>query len=111
MRVDGVAGEEGRVEARDVQEERRHVFVLGFEAIGDLCGDADLVFASEPETLRLLGDLHEEPHALFLGRGICLDHLNETGDFRSEGVHGGRKDGIELAKVGELTGDVGWERV
>lgn len=111
MRVDGVAGEEGGVEARDVQEERRHLFVLGFEAIGDLCGDADLVFASEPETLRLLGDLHEEPHALFLWRGICFYHFNETSDFRSEGVHGCRKDRIELSEVSELTGDVGGERV
>jgi hypothetical protein len=89
VRVDGVAGEEGGVEAGDVQEEGRHVFVLGFEAIGDLCGDADLVFASEPESLGLVGDLHEEPHALFFGRGVCFDHLNETGDFRREGVHGG----------------------
>lgn len=106
MRVDGVAGKDGGVEAGYVEEEGRHVFVLGFEAICDLSGHADLVLASQPETLGLVGDLHEEPHALFLGGGVCLDHFDEAGDFRSERVYGCRKDGVELAKVGELTRDI-----
>jgi hypothetical protein len=106
-----VAGENGGVEAGYVKEEGRHLFVLGFEAIGDLSGDADLVLASQPETLGLVGDLHEEPHALFLRGGVCFDHFNETGDFRSERVYGCRKDCVELAKVGELTRDICGEGV
>ena len=107
MRVDGVAGEDGGVEAGYVEEEGGHLLVLGFEAVCDLCGDADLVLAPQPETLGLVGDLHEEPHALFLGRGVAFDHFNEAGDFRSERVYGCREDSVELAKVGELTRDIG----
>ncbi len=67
MRVDGVAGKEGGVEAGYVDKEARHMFVLGFEAICNLSGDADFVLAPQPEAVGLIGDLHEEPHALLLG--------------------------------------------
>lgn len=66
MRIGGVPGNDGAVEAGDVKE-RGHVFVLDLEEVCHLGGDADLVLAAELETLRLVCDLHEEPYALFLG--------------------------------------------
>lgn len=81
MRIGRVAGKDGAVEARDVKEERGHVFILDFEKVGDLSRDADLVLAPELETLGLVCDLHEEPDALFFGRRVGLDHVYETVDL------------------------------
>jgi hypothetical protein len=53
-----VAREDGRVEAGNVEEEGHHVFVLHFEKVGHLRGDADLVLAAKLEALGLVGDLH-----------------------------------------------------
>ena len=108
--IDGVAGEDGAAEAGDV-EEGGHVLVLALEEVGDLGGDADLVLAAELEALRLVGDLHEEPDALFLGRGVGLDHVDEPVDLGGQGVDRGGEDGVELAQVGELAGDICGERV
>lgn len=111
MRVGCVAGEDGGVEAGDVEQEGHHVFVLALEKVGHLGGDADLVLAAELETLGLVGDLHEEPDALFLGRGVRLDHVDEPVDLGIQGVDRGGEDGVELAEVGELAGDICGERV
>lgn len=110
MRIDSVPGKGGAVEAGDV-EERGHVFVLGLEEVGHLSGDADLVLASELETLSLVGDLHEEPYALFLGGRVGFDHVDEAIDLGGQGVDRGGEDGVELAKVGELAGDICGERI
>lgn len=111
MRVGCVAGEDGGVEAGDVDEEGGHVFVLGFEKVADLGGDADLVLAPELETLGLVGNLHEEPDALFLGGGVGFDHVDEPVDLRRQGVDRGGEDGVELAEVGELAGDIRGEGI
>jgi hypothetical protein len=111
VRVGRVAGEDGAVEAGDVEEERGHVFVLGLEKVGHLRGDADLVLAPELEALRLVRDLHEEPYALLLGGRVGLDHVDQTVDLAGQGVDRGGEHGVELAEVGELPGDVGGERV
>ena len=111
MRIDGVAGKDGAAEAGDM-EERGHVFVLGLEKVGDLGGDADLVLAAELEALRLICDLYEEPDALFLGGGGGgLDHVDEPVHLGRQGVDGRGEDGVELAQVGELAGDICGERV
>ena len=86
MRIRGVAGKDGAVEAGDVEEERGHVFILDFEEVGHLSCDADLVLASKLETLGLVCDLHEEPYALFLGGRVGFDHLNETVDLGGQGM-------------------------
>jgi hypothetical protein len=112
MRIGRVAGKDGAVEAGgDVEDERGHVFVLHFEEVGDLRRDADLVLASELETLGLVGDLHEEPDALFFGGGVGLDHLYQTVDLAGQGVDRGGEDGVKLAEVCELPGDIGGEGV
>lgn len=86
MRIGRVAGKDGAVEAGDVEEERGHVFVLGFEKVGHLSRDADLVLAPELQTLGLVCDLHEEPYALFFGGGVGLDHVDETVDLGGQGM-------------------------
>jgi len=111
VRVGGVAGEDGGVEAGDVEQEGHHVFVLALEKVGYLGGNADLVLAAELETLGLVGDLHEEPDALFFGGGVRLDHVNEAVDLGIQGVDGGGEDGVKLAEVGELAGDICGESV
>jgi hypothetical protein len=86
MRIGRVAGKDGAVEAGDVEEERGHVFILDFEKVGHLSGDADLVLAPKLETLGLVCDLHEEPYALFLGGRVGFDHVNETVDLGGQGM-------------------------
>ena len=111
MGIGRVAGEDGAVEAGDVEEERGHVLVLDFEKVGDLGRDADLVLTAELEALGLVCDLHEEPDALFLGGRVGLDHVDEPVDLAGQGVDRGGEDGVELAEVCELPGDIGGERI
>src|SRR5712675_1483830 len=106
-----MAGEGRRVETGDVEEEGHHVLVLGLEKVGDLGGDANLVLTTEFEALGLVSDLHKKPHALLLWGGVGLNHVDEPVDLRGQGVDGGGEDGIELAEVGELTGDISGEGV
>lgn len=106
MWVYGVPGKDGRVEVRDMDEERCHIFVLGLEAVRHLRGDADLVLASKLEALCLFSDFHEEPYTLFFRGGVCFDHINEAIYFGSESMDGGGEYGIELAKVSELARDI-----
>jgi hypothetical protein len=100
-----VARKGGAVEAGDV-EERGHVFVLGLEEVGHLSGDADLILASKLETLSLVGDLQEEPYALFLGGRVGFDHIYEAVDLGGQGMDRGREDGVELAEICKLAGDI-----
>jgi hypothetical protein len=111
VRVGGVTGEDGGVETGYAEEEGGHVFGLGFEKVADLGGDANLVLAPELETLGLVGYFHEEPDALFLGGSVGFDHVDEPVDLGCQGVDRGGEDGVELAEVGELAGDIGGEGV
>ena len=81
-----MAGKDGAVEAGDVKEEGCHVFILDFEKVCHLSRDADLVLASELETLGLVCDLHEEPYALFLGGRVGFDHVYQTVDLGGQRV-------------------------
>lgn len=101
-----MASKDGRVEAGYVKEEGHHIFVLGLEEVGHLSCDADLVLASKLETLSLVCDLHEEPYALFLWRSVRFNHFDEAVDLRGQGVDRGREDGVKLAKISELAGDI-----
>lgn len=81
-----MAGKDGAVKAGDMEEERGHIFILDFEKVGHLSRDADLVLASELETLSLVCDLHEEPYALFFGGRVGFDHVNQTVDLGGQSV-------------------------
>ena len=112
MRIGRVAGKDGAVEAcGDVEEERGHVFVLDFEKVGHLRRDADLVLASELETLGLVCDLRKEPYALLLGGRVGFEHVYQTVDLGGQGVDRGGEDCVELAEVCELPGDICGERI
>jgi hypothetical protein len=53
VRIGGVPGNDGAVEAGDMKE-RGHVLILDLEEVCHLSGDTDLVLAAELETLRLV---------------------------------------------------------
>ena len=72
---------------------------------------ADLVFPAELEPVCFVPNLCEEPKPVFWGGRPVFNHLCELVDFGGNESHGGREDGIELAEVGKVPGEVERERI
>ena len=72
---------------------------------------ADLVFPPELEPVGFVPNLGEEPKPIFWGGCPIFNHLCELVDFGGNESHGRREDGIELAEVGKVPGEVERERI
>lgn len=64
-----------------------------------LAGDAYLVLAAEFKSGGFFRDFSEEIEAFVFLETVVLDSMDEFVDLGGDGTHGGRENGVELAKV------------
>ena len=72
---------------------------------------ADLVFSAKLEPVGFVSNLCEEPKPVFWGGRPVFNHLCELVDFGSNESHRGREDGIELAEVCKVPGEIEGEGI
>ena len=111
MWVCGPFVQDGGVKGGNLAEEDAHVVYVALEVVRGLAGDTNLVLAAELEAGCLVGDVCEENETVLLGDGGVLDGLCEIPNLDNDGGHGGGEDGIELAEVGKVAGEVEGEGV
>ena len=111
MWVCGLFAQDGGVKGGNLAEEDAHVVYVAPEVVCGLAGDTDLVLAAELEAGGLVGDVCEENEAVLLGGGAVLDCVGEIPNLDDDGGHGGGEDGIELAEVSKVAGEVEGEGV
>ena len=111
VRIGGVSVEQkGGFEAGHALEESAEVGGVCLKSICCLARDADFVFAAEFETGCVVCDVCEEGEKTG-GRGAVLDETGEGVHLGGDGGHGGGEDGVELAEVCKVAGEVERERV
>ena len=101
----------GRVEIRKKMQQVDEVILMVPQVVSSGARDADLVLPAEFESVGFISNLREEPKPVFWGGCAVFDHLRELVDFGGNERHGGRKDGIELAEVGKVPGEVEGEGI
>ena len=111
MRVGGPSVQDRNVKGGNLAKEETHVVNVTLEAVCGLASDTNLVLAAELEAGGLVGDVGEENEALLLVGGALLDGFCEAPDLHDDGGHGGGEDGIELAEVCKVAGEVEGEGV
>ena len=87
------------------------VVLVVSQVVGCSTRHADLVFSTELEPVCFVPNLSQEPKPVFRGGRPVFNHLRELVDFGGNESHGGREDGIELAEVGKVPGEVEGERI
>lgn len=111
MWVSGSSSQGRNVKGGDLAEQETHVVQVAFKAVCGLTGDTNLVLAAEFEAGGLVGDFCEEDETLLVGGGTLFDDIGEVSDLDDDRGHGGGEDGIELAEVSKVAGEVEGEGV
>ena len=81
------------------------------ECVRSVTRHTNLVVRPWLKATDLVGNISEKPEAVLPGHGPALDHVCELRDLVGDGGHGGGKDGVELAEVGEVAREVEWQGV
>jgi len=111
VRVISCPVEDGRVEVWKIVQQVDKVALVVSQVVSCSTRHADLVFSAELEPVRFVPNLCEEPKPVFWGGRPVFNHLCELVDFGGNESHGGREDGIELAEVSKVPGEVERERI
>ena len=106
MRVVSRPIEDGGIKIRKIRQQLDEVVPVVSQIVRRRARNANLVFPSVLEPVSFVPNLREEPQSVFRGGRPVFNHLRELVDFRGNERHGGREDGIELAEVGEVSGEV-----
>ena len=111
MRVISRPIENRGVEVWKIMQQVDKVVLVVSQIVSGSARHADLVFSTELESVSFVSNLCEEPKSVFWGSCPVFNHLRELVDFASNERHGGREDGIKLAEVGKVPGEVQRKRI
>jgi len=111
VRIISCPVEDGRFEVWKITEQVDKVVLVVSQVVSCSTRHADLVFSTELEPIGFVPNLGEEPKPVFWGGRPVFNHLGELVNFGGNESHRGREDGIELAEVGKVPGEVERERI
>ena len=108
VRVGCTSAENGGVESGKILKESAHVVTVTLEVICSLTRNTNLVLAAELEAAGLFCDLGEQPESFFLWHGgvVVSDYASECVDLACDRSHWCGENGVELAKVCKVPGEI-----